>query len=565
MSDIVEKFTSHLKGVLTRALCLAAEMNKEEIQPEHLLWGIATEEGALGGEVLKRSGVNVELLQNFLQITTPIMSAGATQANRAIPKLSDTAKQVIEKAVLAANAFDHRFVGTEHLLIGIVQSPCIEVRNFFTITNIKTELIRHQLHILLSGAKEFPKFPIPDFLPEISPMSKQSEAKQDDERAEAAITALEYFCNELTSQDALERLDEVVGRDAEMNRVMEILSRRTKNNPVLVGEPGVGKTAVVEGIARSIVDGSAPAPLLHRRIFSLDLGAILAGTMYRGDFESRVKQIIEDAADRPEVILFVDEVHNLIGAGSTSGSLDAANMLKPALARGELRMIGATTPAEYKKYIETDRALERRLSPVRIEEPCIEDAVKMLRALVPQYSKYHGVRIPEHTIRFAAEISDKHIHGRRLPDKAIDLLDETASRIRLRNSGTENNKEIHDAASKLREVRKYLRDTIEASKSKEYAEVRKSENELEDILNKFAAESLTGEILMTPEDVAASVESALGLPSGEILAKENERWANLAGEIEREVFGQEHCTGKIAEHLRKTRLGLKDPKRPTGS
>ena len=179
------------------------------------------------------------------------------------------------------------------------------------------------------------------------------------------------------------------------------------------------------------MDGSAPAPLLHRRIFSLDLGAILAGTMYRGDFESRVKQIIEDAADRPEVILFVDEVHNLIGAGSTSGSLDAANMLKPALARGELRMIGATTPAEYKKYIETDRALERRLSPVRIEEPCIEDAVKMLRALVPQYSKYHGVRIPEHTISLPRLKFDKHIHGRCLPDKAIDLPDETASCIRL--------------------------------------------------------------------------------------------------------------------------------------
>ena len=353
------------------------------------------------------------------------------------PTLSDESKRAIEKAVLTANRHAHRYVGTEHLLSGLLQIDSPAVEAILTDQDVSGHELREDLETILTGAGRFPeitrRFELgtdPIRLTETT----EKEETDDTPRPDGKTAALEFFAVELTDAKAQKKIDPVIGRDEEIDRLIQILCRRTKNNPVLLGEPGVGKTAIVEGLAKRIVEGDVPDVLRGKRIFSLDLGMMVAGTVYRGEFEGRIKQIIDEVKADPNIIVFIDELHNITGAGSTNGSMDLANILKPALARGELRCVGATTLAEYKKSIESDGALERRFQPIEVTQPSGEAAVGILKGLRPQYERWHGVKISDEAIEAAVTLSERYLTDRFLPDKAIDLIDEAAACLRVNDS-----------------------------------------------------------------------------------------------------------------------------------
>ncbi|MDG1950695.1 MAG: AAA family ATPase, partial [bacterium] len=405
MSDIVDKFSTHLKNVLTRALCFVVETDQKTIQPEHLLWALGTQKGCIGAEVLKKVGVKKTDLKKLVgakQTVTPVSSAHDLTLH-----LSNDAKRMVEKAVLTANVYGHRYVGTEHLLSGIVQIESKSTATFFKRTKTDLKELNNQLNIVLKSTSKFPD------LTGDSTKNQLTQSNTDttppphthtDQRTDQKESALEFFGVELTSKEEASRIDPVIGRAQEIERVMEILARRTKNNPLLLGEPGVGKTAIVEGLAKRIVEGNIPAFLKNKRIFAIDLALLIAGTMYRGEFEGRLKQIVSEVKEDPDIILFIDEIHTIVGAGATAGSMDAANILKPALARGQIRCIGATTPAEFKKHIEADAALERRFQNIYVEEPSAEKALEILEGLAPHYESFHRVRITHEALQNAISL-----------------------------------------------------------------------------------------------------------------------------------------------------------------
>ncbi|MEK7614899.1 MAG: Clp protease N-terminal domain-containing protein, partial [Patescibacteria group bacterium] len=358
-NDIIDNFSTHLKNVLTRALCFAVELEEKTIEPEHLLWALGTQKGCIGAEILKKSGIKATDLRSLVGAKERIKNNLAAAQNVTL-HLSPDAKRIVEKAVLTANIYGHRYVGTEHLLSGILQINSETTLQFFLKQKTDLQEVKQQLAIVLKSTSKFPDLAKtiakePSIL--TSPTDPASvSAPEEGEK----MPALQFFGRELTDVTVQKTIDPVIGRDTEIERLMQILCRRTKNNPLLSGAPGVGKTAIIEGLAKRIVEGNVPPALQDKRIFALDMALLIAGTMYRGEFESRLRQVVEEVKKNGNIILFIDEIHTLVGAGAASGSLDAANILKPALSRGEIHCIGATTPEEYKKHLESDSALERR-------------------------------------------------------------------------------------------------------------------------------------------------------------------------------------------------------------
>jgi len=379
------------------------------------------------------------------------------------------------------------------------------------------------------------------------------------------LPALEYFATELTVDEAVADLDPVIGRSQEILRIMEILSRRTKNNPILVGDPGVGKTAIIEGLARNIVEGNVPAALLNKRIFALDLSSLIAGTMYRGEFEGRLKQIVDEAREHPEVILFIDEIHMIIGAGATSGSMDAANMLKPALARGWIRCIGATTPMEYKKHIESDGALERRFQTVGVKEPSVEDTIEILRGVRRNYEKFHSVKISDDAIVFAAEASEKYIHTNQLPDKAIDLIDEAAAALRVKKISPSDVswRSLH---KDLKDIRKQKREAIVEERFMDASLHKEEENRILDELE--AAENRNSRRRLGTvgvKDVTAVLERVAGIKAGGLGFSERRHLIGLSKALKQHIFGQDDVIDKVSLHVRRAKMGISSHKRPLAS
>jgi ATP-dependent Clp protease ATP-binding subunit ClpA len=436
MSDLVDKFSPHLNTALTRALTLVLQEGSESITPEHLFWAIGTEESCLGAQLLRKSGISTEA---FDSLTKPAKHvAGDEKSPKVKPFLSVDAKAAMEKAMLAANLHDHPVVTTEHLLFGILALRPTAINAIFKKAGVKAEAIEGEL------TKIFRDTRAPGQLsPEVRPTGVREEKKaaepctkcghvHDEVKEGEEQTALEFFSTELTHADRVKKIDALIGRDVEIDRLARILTRKTKNNPLLLGAPGVGKTAIVEGLAKRIVEGSAPAALKGTKIYMLDMPALLAGTMYRGDFEERLHDVIEDLKEAKNAVLFIDEVHTLVGTGSGSGSLDAANIMKPSLARGEIRVIGATTREEYKKHIEDDGALSRRFAPVSVREPSADETKSILLGLAPAYAKHHGVTFAKDAFATIVEISDRYFPHKAFPDKAIDLLDEVGSACRTK-------------------------------------------------------------------------------------------------------------------------------------
>src|SRR3989339_1250358 len=503
--DIVDKFSTHLKNVLTRALCFVVEQDEKTIQPEHLLWALGTQKGCIAAEILKKSGVKAVDLKKLVgaHVETRVLS----DADGLTLQLSDDAKRIVEKAVLTANVYGHRYVGTEHLLSGILQVNPQITETFFGELQINLKDLKSQLTVVLKSTSKFPDLTGGAGTGPGKMVSTQPEKKEE------SASALQFFALELTSPQAQKKIDPVIGREAEIERVMEILCRRTKNNPLLLGEPGVGKTAIVEGLAKQITQGLVPPVLAHKRIFAIDMALLIAGTMYRGEFEGRLRQIGDEVKADPDILLFIDEMHTIVGAGAASGSMDAANILKPALARAEIRCIGATTPVEFKKHIESDPALERRFQTVLVEEPTQEKAIEILEGIAPYYEQFHRVRITHEALKNAVTLSSRYMQDKQLPDKAIDLIDEAAasSRVRDLNPGpAQKERELYQTLEQIKETK---RKAVVEEQFEEALHLKEEEEHLQKHLENLRAQEDCSPVpVISAEEVARVVSRASGIP-----------------------------------------------------
>lgn len=581
--SLLDRFSTHLRETLSKAIHLAAELKNPEVEPLHLFFVLLGQKGSVAAEIINRLKIDAKTLeQGLLGLPTvkiipgpPPTAALKPAVQELLTPFSPSSKIALEKALMTAEQNQHNYVGTEHLLSALVEQNDSKINTLFKINGVKIADFKNQLQTVLNNASQFPQITelsevvekIQENLGELGEMAPPLAPAKNGRRTKES--ALDFFAVDLTSTTAQKNIDPVIGRESEIERVIQILSRRTKNNPVLLGDPGVGKTAIAEGLARRIVEGQVPDLLLNKKIYSLDLGLLIAGTIYRGEFESRLRQVIDDIARDPNVILFIDEIHNIVGAGANQGALDAGNILKPVLARGQLRCIGATTPAEFKKYIESDAALERRFQPVYVKEPSPEDTIKILTGLRKNYENYHRVKITADAIAAAVRLSLRHIPNKFLPDKAIDLLDETAAAKRLKAKGS-------TLKNKLTRLRQKLEATILAKetaagsdKFDEAVGLKEKENEQRAAIKKLeeqtAAQKPRPFGAITAQDVAEQVAKITGTPPRELLLADRDRLNGLAAELQKHVIGQNEVVDEVSALVRQAQLGLSSEGRPLAS
>lgn len=580
--NIIEKFTTHLKSVLVRAYTLAHELNQSHIAPDHLLWSLLTERGCLGAEILQKAHISHEHVRETIArrvqketALTPRRVPVQDAADIPLPTLSEATRRAIEKAVLTASVYEHTFVGTEHLLSGMLQTDDECLFQLLHAESVDISALKEQVNILLKSTSAFPDL-AEDTEEEHTltlPKTPHEEAPAEGDetkrvkRPGSKTPALDFFTIDLTSADAQKRIDPVIGREKEIERMIQILARRTKNNPVLLGDPGVGKTAIVEGLARRIVQGTVPDILRGKRLLGLDLALVVAGTVYRGEFEGRIKQIIDEVKTRPEIILFIDEVHNISGTGSASGSMDAANILKPALARGDIRCIGATTLTEYKKSIESDPALDRRFQAIIVREPSSAETEEILRGIRTQYEAFHAIRISEEAIKTAVTLGGRYLQDRTFPDKAIDLIDEASAAARVKR-GSPTDREKAALEEKLSAIKTKKQAAVRDERFAEALELKEQEAALSRALTeRERVRPQNTEPLATigQRDIAAVVSHITGIPAATILAEETGELQDLEQRLSKRIIGQEAILRSIGEHVRRARAGLAQPGRPLGS
>ncbi len=543
-----DNYTERAKMTIMKAQQLAMQMGHSIVGTEHLLLSLAAEEQGVAAKVLAQRGISAQAL--YAQVKE-VMGTNPHIAGQAVP-FSPRIKRVLELAAVEAREMGHNYVGTEHLLLGLLREGEGIAARLLQANNISLENVYTSLMEAMGQAAPHGS----------GPMGKtQAQAKG------KATPVLDSFGRDLTKEAAEGKLDPVIGREKEVERVIQVLSRRTKNNPCLIGEPGVGKTAIAEGLAQRINAGQVPELLRDKRLVTLELSSMVAGTKYRGEFEERFKKMMDELKAVGNVILFIDELHTLIGAGGAEGALDAANIIKPALSRGELQAIGATTLDEYRKYIEKDAALERRFQPITVGEPAPEEAVAILKGLRDRYEAHHRVKIPDDAIEAAVKMSARYIPDRFLPDKAIDLIDEAASRQRLL---------IYTAPPDLKQLEQELevveKEMAAAVSSEEYekaAQLRDRKQNLQQQLKERKDEWENRQVRekteITPDDIAHIVSSWTGIPVTRLAQEESQRLLNLEAELHKRVIGQQEAVHSISRAVRRARAGLKDPKRPIGS
>ena len=532
-----DRFTDGVKNAWKFAASEAAKLGSDYIGTEHLLLGIAHEKDSAGGKILNSLGVTVDAVEQLLSQYSQGRSLFSTGEVYAAPRT----KRVLEMAVEEANELGHSYVGTEHLLLAILHEGgglAVRILESFGVTQDKLQ-------------KAFEKV-----LSEDSGKSDKS----------VNLGDLDGFAVDLNEKAKQGKIDPVIGRNDEINRVIQILSRRNKNNPVLIGEPGVGKTAIAEGLAQRIVNNDVPEILKNCHIISLNMSSVVAGTKYRGEFEERLKKVIDEVKKHKDWILFVDELHTLVGAGSSEGSMDAANIMKPALARGELRCIGATTLKEYKKYIEKDAALERRFQPVKVGEPTPKDTLEILKGLRDRYEAFHKAKITDEALKAAVELSGRYITDRFQPDKAIDVIDEAAAKVRMEASSTpeglKKKEEALESVNKEKEAAVSAQDFEKAAIYRDQA--KKLQTEI-DTLKKDWKGGDHDHLTVTEEDVAEVVSKWTGVPVQNLKKSDSERLLHLEDELHKRVIGQDEAVHAVATAIRRARAGMKDPKRPIGS
>src|SRR5881227_1200544 len=548
-----ERFTERARQVVVLAQEEARTLKHNYIGTEHILLGLLREEEGLAARVLESLDITVERVR--AQVVR-IVGSGEEVTSGQIP-FTPRAKKVLELALREALSLGHNYIGTEHILLGLVRENEGVAARILLDFDADSEKIRNEVIRMLSG----PGGRRQGQGQGGGPGGQQGEGKK-------SSKLLDQFGRNLTKLAADGKLDPVVGRENEIERIMQILSRRTKNNPVLVGEPGVGKTAVVEGLAQRITSGEVPEILRNKQIYTLDLAALVAGSKYRGEFEERLKKVMKEIQQRGDIILFIDELHNLVGAGAAEGAIDAASILKPALARGELQTIGATTLDEYRKYLERDAALERRFQQIRVDEPSVDDTVQILRGLRDRYEAHHRCKITDEALRASAVLADRYIQDRHLPDKAIDLIDEAASRMRIKTmSAPPRYRELEDEIEK---VRKDKEDAIESQEFEKAASLRDKERkltqkkrELEDDWRNSEGQEEQPEI--GEEEIADIVSMWTGIPVFKLTEAESQKLIRMEDELHKRVIGQEEAIIAVSKSIRRARAGIKDPKRPTGS
>lgn len=540
-------FTEKANRALNLAVEAAQELGHDYIGSEHLMLGLLQEGSGVAYTVLNKLGVTPEAYEKLIRERIGSGSATTLSPDSFTPRT----KQILQVAAMAGARLHNAYVGTEHILIAIMQDESCYAIRFLKILGVDPDRIVAELSALLSNTA----------------LSGQGGSKAGGQEERSTGKALEQFGRDLTQLAAQGKIDPVIGRQTEIERVVQILSRRTKNNPVLIGEPGVGKTAVAEGLALKIHAGDVPETLKNKRLISLDLTGMVAGAKYRGDFEERIKAAIDEVKADGSVILFIDELHTIIGAGSAEGSADAANILKPALARGDFQVIGATTINEYRKHIEKDAALERRFQPVTVGEPTEEEAVEILKGLKDRYEAHHKVQITDDSIDAAVRLSARYIADRFLPDKAIDLVDEAASRVRLRTFTAPEN--LQDLEKQIKDAEIDKAAAINSQDFERAASLRDKQKELQEQLEKardeWAAKNERDNSVVTPEDIADIVSMWTGVPVSQLTEEESQRLLRLESTLHQRVIGQDEAVTAIAKAIRRGRVGLKDKNRPIGS
>ncbi|NCB51482.1 MAG: ATP-dependent Clp protease ATP-binding subunit [Clostridia bacterium] len=537
------KFTERASAAIGKAHDAAASLGHSYVGTEHILIGVAAEEGGLGARVLNKNGLDAAVLK---ELAAFMVGRGAP--GEPVQGLTGNARQAVERAGEDAAKLGRGFIGTEHLLIGVLREPDCGAARLLAAAGADVGSIYTDA-VALFGGQSFES------------RQQQSPLKMPSRRTETKI--LDLYSRDLTELAATGKTDPVIGREGEISRVIQILSRRTKNNPVLVGEPGVGKTAVAEGLAQRVAKGQVPDTLQGHRIVTLDIASMLAGTKYRGDFEDRVKSVLKEVQRAGDIIIFIDELHTIVGAGSAEGAIDASNILKPALGRGELQIIGATTLEEYRRHIEKDAALERRFQPVTVTEPGEETCDKMLRGLRPSLERHHGLRITDGAIAAAVKMSVRYINDRFLPDKAIDLLDEAASHVRMECYLLPGEIGRLEAECKALSARKEA--AIAAQNFEQAAQLRDEENKKRGELEKARLAESGAERSLSEKDVAEIVSEWTGVPVATVTEDESKRLLCLEETLHRRVIGQNEAVAAVAKAIRRGRVGLGDPKRPIGS
>ena len=539
-----KRYTEKAKKVMMIAQEEAMNLNHDYIGTEHILIGLIKEEEGVASQVLKQLGVNAD---KVIEEVEQLVGKGEYQQVDEIA-FTPRSKKVLELASQEATQLKNNYIDTEHILLGLIKEGSgVAIR------------ILSDLEVNLDNVYS-----------EIMKVLMENETQGFPSAAEKRTTktpALDEFGRDLTKFAQEDKLDPVIGRSVEIQRVIQILSRRKKNNPCIIGEAGVGKTAIVEGLAQKISNSDVPEILKDKRIFCLDLALIVAGTKYRGEFEKRLKKIVKEVQDSNDVILFIDEIHTLVGAGAAEGAIDASNILKPALARGELQVIGATTTDEYRKYIEKDAALERRFQPIYISEPSIEETVKILHGLRDKYEAHHKIKITDEALEAAAHLSARYVSGRFLPDKAIDLVDEAASRIKLQN--TISPPDIKEVEIKLSKIKKEKESAVKLQEFEKAAHLRSEEKKLESELQKVKEKWEKGRRVnkaeVTEEDIAEIVSSWTGIPIFSLKEEEAQKLLRMEDELHKRIIGQDEAIISISKAIRRARAGMKNPKRPIGS
>jgi ATP-dependent Clp protease ATP-binding subunit ClpC len=557
---LFERFTDRARRVVVLAQEEARLLNHNYIGTEHILLGLIHEGEGVAAKALESLGISLEAVRSQVE---EIIGQGGASPSGHIP-FTPRAKKVLELSLREALQLGHNYIGTEHILLGLIREGEGVAAQVLVKLGADLSRVRQQVIQLLSGYQG----PQGGGKEQASAgTGAASSSSSSSESSGQGSLVLDQFGRNLTQLAREKKLDPVIGRSRELERVMQVLSRRTKNNPVLIGEPGVGKTAIVEGLAQKIVSGDVPDTLKGKQLYTLDLGALVAGSRYRGDFEERLKKVLKEIRTRGDIILFIDEIHTLVGAGAAEGAIDAASILKPMLARGELQTIGATTLDEYRKHLEKDAALERRFQPVKVDEPTVAHTIEILKGLRDRYEAHHRVTITDQALVAAANLADRYISDRHLPDKAIDLIDEAGSRLRIKRMQTPP--DFKELENKIAEVQAKKKEAVEAQRFEEAGRLRDQEKSLlEEKARKEAEIKSQGVDLFDEVDEEAIAEVLsiwTGIPVYKLTEEETAKLLRMEDELHKRVIGQEDAIRAVSQAIRRTRAGLKDPKRPSGS
>ncbi|GGG28963.1 negative regulator of genetic competence ClpC/MecB [Lysinibacillus alkalisoli] len=541
------RFTERANQVLNYAQDEARRFKSSKIGTEHLLLGLVREGEGIAAKALAAANVTPEMIERGIE---QLVGRGTEEVS-AVVQHTPRAKRVLELAADEARKLNHSYIGTEHILLGLIREEEGVAARVLNNVGVGLNKTRQQVLLLLGNSEN----------------TQPNNASPNTMSQAANTPTLDSLARDLTQVAREGTLDPVIGRSKEITRVIEVLSRRTKNNPVLIGEPGVGKTAIAEGLAQQIINNEVPEILRHKRVMTLDMGTVVAGTKYRGEFEDRLKKVMEEIRQAGNIILFIDELHTLIGAGGAEGAIDASNILKPSLARGELQCIGATTLDEYRKYIEKDAALERRFQPIQVDEPSVEEAIQIIYGLRDRYEAHHCVKITDEAVEAAAQMGDRYISDRFLPDKAIDLIDEAGSKVRLRSYVLPPN--LKELEEELENIRAEKNAAVQGQEFEKAANFRDREKQItkqvDEMKKKWKEEQDKAELEVTVNDIAQVVAMWTGIPVAKIAEEESIKLLHLEEELHKRVVGQGEAVEAISRAIRRARAGLKDPKRPIGS